>query len=122
MKRIIIESPYAGKDFNETLRNRGYLQACMHDAVVNHNESPYASHGLLTQNGVLDDKIPEERNLGIQAGLLWAHVADYVVVYTDFGISRGMKLGIEHHKEHDIEVKMRTLPVAAMEKFKREWG
>ncbi len=57
-------------------------------------ESPYASHGLLTQPGVLRDDVPEERELGIALGAAWREVADATVVYCDLGISGGMLAGI----------------------------
>ncbi len=36
----------------------------------------------------------QERDFGIAAGLLWAACAEKSVVYLDFGMSWGMKLGI----------------------------
>ena len=86
MRKVIIESPYAG---NIELNLR-YLRACMHDAIVNHGEAPFASHGLYTQPGVLRDEDPEERNLGIACGFAWRNIADATIVYIDLGISRGM--------------------------------
>lgn len=61
---------------------------------IKRDEAPFASHGLYTQKGVLDDKIPEERALGINAGSAWGAKADYVVVYGDLGLSGGMVKGI----------------------------
>ena len=63
-----------------------------HYTIVLHAEKvPIASYLLFTQPGVLDDNIPEERNMGIAAGLAWIRVADGMVVYTDYGSSRGVK-------------------------------
>ncbi len=89
MIRVVIESPYAG-DVETHLR---YLRACMADCF-RRGESPYASHGLYTQPGVLDDNIPAERSLGIDAGFAWRDVAEKTVVYMDLGTSRGMEFGI----------------------------
>jgi len=105
MKRVIIESPYAG----DIPKNTRYLRACMHDCIVNHDESPFASHGLYTQPGVLIDEDIHERELGIQAGFLWRSVADKTVVYCDLGRSRGMKYGIEHAKSINHPIEYRTL-------------
>lgn len=91
MKRVIIESPYAGN----VERNLRYLRAAMRDCL-RRGEAPFASHGLYTQPGVLDDLVPDERKLGIAAGFEWREVAEATVVYEDLGISRGMLLGIEH--------------------------
>ena len=102
MKKVIIESPYGG-DITLNLR---YLRACMRDCILR-GESPYASHGLLTQEGVLRDEIPEERELGINAGFEWRKVADYTVVYVDLGYNRGMNAGIAHANQikHLIEIR-----------------
>ena len=54
-----------------------------------------ASHLLYTQPGILDDTIPDEREVGIAAGLEWAHVAEAMVIYTDRGISPGMQRAID---------------------------
>lgn len=105
MRRVIIESPFAG----DVERNLRYLRACMADCLVR-GEAPFASHGLYTQPGVLDDSIPEERELGIVAGFAWREVAAITAVYTDLGVSRGMEYGIaaatrlvEESPEHRIE-------------------
>lgn len=98
---VIIESPYAGA----TEENLTYLRACMRDCL-HRGEAPFASHGLYTQYGVLDDKDPEERKLGIAAGFAWRALVRKTVVYTDRGITDGMRAGIEHAKKmtwHTIE-------------------
>lgn len=88
--RVVIESPFAGN----WDKNLAYLRAAMHDCLIR-GEAPYASHALYTQPGVLDDDKPEERKLGMEAGFTWGEVAQKVVIYTDLGISGGMRDGIE---------------------------
>lgn len=87
-KLIIIESPYAG----EIERNMIYLGRAIKD-TLSRNESPIASHGLFPQ--FYNDANPFERNTCMYAGWAWMRAADYIVVYTDYGISEGMRLGIE---------------------------
>jgi hypothetical protein len=113
MKRVIVESPYAG---NIKL-NEIYGEFCMHDCLVNHNESPYASHLLYTRKYVLRDHIKEERNLGIGAGFYWRQVADYTVFYVDLGTSKGMDLGIEDCKKNGKPYEVRTLPKELWNRF-----
>ena len=72
-------------------------------------EAPIASHLLFTQPGILNDNDPEERKLGIGAGHAWTGVADLVVVYTDRGMSSGMKRGIEAALEVGTPIEYRTL-------------
>lgn len=105
MIRVIIESPYAG-DVETNLR---YVRAAMRDCLKR-GEAPFASHILYTQPGVLDEGIPEERELGICAGLLWGVLADKTVVYTDLGTSKGMHYGIQRAKLLGRPVEYRTLP------------
>ncbi len=91
MMRVVIESPFAG----EVDRNLRYLRAAMKDCLLR-GESPFASHGLYTQPGVLDDTVPEQRKLGIEAGFAWRTVADQTIVYADLGMTEGMKAGVAH--------------------------
>ena len=85
LRVVIIESPYAG----DVDRNLQYLRALMRDCIQR-GETPYASHGLLTQEGVLDDNNPQERHVGINAGFPWAEMAHKIVVGIDLGISPEM--------------------------------
>jgi hypothetical protein len=102
MKRVIVESPYAG-DPVEIERNERYARACLADCLQR-GEAPFASHLLYTQPGVLRDGVPEERKLGIEAGFAWREVSEVTVVYTNLGITGGMRAGIE-----DAEAKGRPV-------------
>lgn len=66
-----------------------FARSCLHDCLLR-GEAPIASHLLYSQEGVLRDDIPDERRLGMEAGLAWRHVADHTVFYTDRGWSYGM--------------------------------
>jgi len=102
VRRVILESPYAGdRDLNER-----YLSAALADSVAR-GESPYASHAILTRPGVLDDEDPGDRRRGIEAGFAWRDVADATVVYADLGISDGMRRGIAdaHGMRQDVELR-----------------
>jgi hypothetical protein len=89
MLLVIVESPYAG----DVEANLSYLRRCLRDCLAR-GEAPFASHGLYTQPGVLDDQRPEEREQGIRAGLAWGAVAAKTVVYLDRGLTPGMRRGI----------------------------
>lgn len=108
MKRVIVESPYAGKDIQETDYNVAYARLCLHDCLMR-GEAPFASHLLYTQSGVLNDQIPEERQLGIAAGLEWGRLAEATVVYTDYGITPGMRQGIKRAEADGRPVEYRKL-------------
>ena len=81
MRRVILESPYAGN----VEENVAYARAAVRDSLLR-GESPIASHLLYTQPGILKDDVPDERQLGIEAGLAWRFAADATVVYQDLGI------------------------------------
>ena len=104
MRLVIIESPYAG----DVEANVEYARACVRDSLLR-GEAPIASHLLYTQPGVLRDEVPEERRHGIDAGLAWRKVAEASVVYTDRGITSGMKYGIAAAEAAGIAVEYRSL-------------
>jgi hypothetical protein len=104
MKLVVIESPFAGKVQENIL----YARACVKDSLLR-GESPIASHLLHTQPGILDDQSPKEREHGIEAGLAWTAVCDLVAVYTDRGLSTGMKQGIERALALGKQVEFRSI-------------
>lgn len=104
MVLVIIESPFAG-DIEKNIR---FARACVRDSLEK-GEAPLASHLLYTQEGILRDGVPEERNWGIEAGLAWGKKAQKTIVYTNLGISSGMKKGIERAIEEGREVEYREL-------------
>lgn len=97
MKRVILESPYAG----DVETNIKYARLCVKHSL-SLGESPIASHLLYTQDGILDDNIPDERMQGINAGLAWKEVADLQVFYVDYGISKGMQYAMDYAKKKII--------------------
>ncbi len=86
--RVIVESPFAGG-----WKNVLYSRRCVLDCL-NRDESPYASHLLYTQKGMLNDTDPLQRKRGIAAADGWLEVCDLVAVYCDLGVTRGMVIGI----------------------------
>lgn len=104
MKRVIIESPYAG----DIERNTAYARRALADSL-RRGEAPIASHLLYTQPGVLDDGDPDERRLGIEAGLAWGPVADLTAVYADLGFTPGMEQGIDRAVNEGRPVEVRHI-------------
>jgi hypothetical protein len=105
MRLVIVESPFAG----DVEKHTRYARACMADCL-RRGEAPYASHLLYAQPGVLDDTVHEERILGIEAGLAWGRMAELTVVYTDCGVSNGMKMGIARALAEGRSILYRQLP------------
>lgn len=104
MITVILETPYSAPTLEGVAENVKYARECMRDCLMR-NESVMASHLLYTQ--VLDDNIPEERTLGIEAGLWWK--ADKTVVFIDKGISKGMQMGIDQALTEGRPVEYRRL-------------
>ncbi len=110
MRLVILESPFAGA----VEENLTYGRACIRDCL-DRGESPIASHLLYTQPGILDDDIPAERALGINAGHAWMRAADACVVYVDRRISEGMLQGIRVALRHGLPIEYRRLAREAAE-------
>ena len=104
MKKVIIESPYAGN----IERNIKYARACLKDSL-SRGEAPLASHLLYTQDGVLDDSIESERMNGINAGLAWLGVADLHVFYIDYGMSKGMEYARSFSMGSGVQLEFRKI-------------
>ncbi|OGD81322.1 hypothetical protein A2572_02255 [Candidatus Collierbacteria bacterium RIFOXYD1_FULL_40_9] len=109
-KRVIVETPFKGKDKAEEDRNITYARACARDCLVNYDEAPFLSHLLYTQEGILKDGVDEERWLGINAGLAWGEAAEATVVYIDLGTSVGMQHGITNAIHTNRPIFYRKLP------------
>lgn len=101
MKRVVIESPFRGMPDAV-----GYARRCLIDSL-SRGEAPIASHLIYPQ--VLDDTDPDDRALGIEAGLAWHPVAEAVVVYGDHGLSSGMREAIANARRLELEVEFRYL-------------
>jgi hypothetical protein len=102
---VIVESPFAG----DVAANVAYARRAVHDSLLR-GEAPIASHLLFTQPGLLNDLVPDERQLGMAAGLEWYRAAELCAVYTDRGTSSGMALGIQRAAEMGVPVEFRSLP------------
>lgn len=103
--KVLIESPFAG----DIPTNIAYARAAARDSLKNYGEAPFLSHLLYTQEGILDDFDPEERQMGIDAGLEWGKEAEKTIVYVDRGISTGMEYGIKRAIADKRPVEFRTL-------------
>jgi hypothetical protein len=101
---VILESPYAG----DIERNVAYARECMRDSLLR-GECPMASHLLYTQPGVLRDDVPEERRLGIDAGLEWGAKAEATVAYVDLGVTPGMDEGLRRAKREGRRIEIRRI-------------
>jgi len=104
LKKVAIESPYKG----DVERNIEFCQNICKFAVQN-GYNPFAMHLFYPQ--FLDDKITQERNLGIQCGLGWTDHANEVwfCLREEDKISQGMLRAIERNTELEKSEKFRKL-------------
>lgn len=107
MLKISVESPFAAPTRALLLRNKRYAQEAVQDAL-SRNEAPFASHLFYTQ--FLDDAEPRERRAGLDLSHEWRKVSDKLAVYTDLGISSGMREAIALAELLHIPIEYRTLP------------
>ena len=119
-KFVCIESPYKGKNEEETLRNMRYARACVRDCVLNKDIS-VASHLYYTQPGILDDNIQGERKKGMEAGWKMFELLGDVNnlpqipfegvsrAYIDLGISSGMEKGLEIARKYGLKIEQKSL-------------
>ena len=114
MRKVIVESPFRATLERTTEQHRLYLAHALRDCVMK-GESPYASHGLLID--VLDDDDPVERALGIKCGWAWAEKADAVVVYSDLGVSPGMRESIDRYQKMGLPIERRKLDWAIVKEI-----
>jgi len=92
---VTVESPFAGKTAIQMQRNKEYLAAALADCFAR-GEVPFASHGIYTAKGVLDDTKPEERRKGMDAGFeVSRRIGGKRVFYIDRGFSSGMVEGLK---------------------------
>lgn len=108
MRKVILESPFAPSESFTVSDNEAYARQAVRDALLR-GEAPLASHLLYTQPGILIDTVPGERKHGIDAGHAWLDDAEAMVVYTDNGISSGMRTGIARAEAAGLEVEYRSL-------------
>lgn len=130
MSRLcIIESPYAPRPNSSTVDHIRYIRRCVLDSIER-GEAPFAGHLLYTQ--VLDDRVPEQRKQGLQLASFWLEAAAQyqpkqspyasiilagdrppysalVAVYTDYGLSSGMKAGISHAANLGLQIEFREI-------------
>jgi hypothetical protein len=104
VRRVILESPYSG----DIESNLDFARRCLWDSLAR-GEAPFASHLLYTQPNVLVDELEEEREWGIRASFAWLSVAQALVVYTDRGITKGMRHGIKTARALGIMIEFRKL-------------
>ena len=97
MKLVYIASPYAGDIPNNVERAKEYCKQALEQGVI-----PMAPHLLYPQ--FLEDSDPEQRSLGLRAGLELLARCDEMWVFGG-EISPGMSREIQFAREHGIPIR-----------------
>lgn len=114
---VVIESPWAGLGAAsattlsqlEKCKAVDYLRNCVRDSLAR-SEIPWASHAMLALTRALWEEDEDQRAEGIQVGKKFIKdYADKVVVYSDFGISKGMQEAIIWARMHGKKVEIRKI-------------
>lgn len=93
-------SPYKGSAFKR-IRNIRYAREIT-ERAINAGFTPITPHLYLPQ--VLNDKIPEERQKGLQIGQELLNVCEVVFIGERYGISAGMATEIESAKKSNKQI------------------
>lgn len=88
---VVLESPYSSPERKKLVENHNYAKAILNDSIAR-GESPFLSHLFYTQ--FLNDRLADQRALGMEAGWAVMAKADFVAVYLDLGWSDGMVEGV----------------------------
>ena len=86
--KAYVVSPYAG---NTRKNVRNAIRYCQF--VIENGRIPVASHLMYPQ--ILDDNDPASRELGLMFGLSLLEICDEVWVFTENGVSEGMRAEIQ---------------------------
>lgn len=97
MNNIYICSPLAGNIEANIANAKRYCAFAIGQGVM-----PYAPHVYFTQ--FLDDEVPEERDMGIEAGMKWLALCSEIWVFGN-RISLGMGAELEYAKEHGLVIR-----------------
>jgi len=103
-RKVVLESPFRSTETTTIEQNRCYLGHCLEDCR-SRREIWYASHAGLT--GEDDDELV--RLIGIRDGWTIGETMEYCVVYSDLGVTPGMKMSIDHYSAKGMEIKWRRL-------------
>lgn len=103
---VVVESPFAANQARTKQQHRAYLFAAMADCI-RRGESPIASHHWLPE--ILNDDGPYERQLGIRLGIAWGERADAIGIYSQLGVSSGMRQAISEYKARGKVIEWRSI-------------
>lgn len=105
-RRVFVASPFRADTPAGVAENVAYAVRAAADAFAR-GEAPFVPHLIYPR--FMDDAIEAERNASIEAGIQWSRAAAAVVVYTDRGISAGMRIEIDVAEAEGRPVEYRTL-------------
>lgn len=103
---VCLESPYRSSDVYSREQHRDYYFLCLEDCAKR-DEAAFSGHFHFTE--ILDDEDPRERAHGFAMHFALMQKCDKVVVYSDFGVSPGMKEGMAEAKKLGKPIEWRKI-------------
>lgn len=97
---VFVSSPYAGDMKRNTSNARRYARFAVDQGAI-----PLPPHLLYPQ--ILDENIPEERDLGLQFGLALLKKCDEIWLFGEV-LSMGMARELEAAKQHKMRIRYFT--------------
>jgi len=98
-KKVYVVSPYAGEVYRNIVNTKWYCRFVIKEGAI-----PIASHLMYPR--FLNDMDPEERELGIMFGFSLMEGCDEVWVFTENGISEGMRREIHEAKRQKKRIRL----------------
>jgi hypothetical protein len=116
---VYVASPLSAPDPDTAALYRAYALAAMRDSLEA-REAPILPHVMYPR--VLDDGDPDGRATGMEAGLALLEACEALIVYTDRGISEGMRAEMAHAERCGIPVFHRSIAAKWAENYDKEEG
>lgn len=88
-----------------------YAKRCAQDSM-RRNEAPLVSH-VFYYDLFGYSTVAIERDLGFNSQLAWIRKCDLVVVYSDYGMTQGMKAAVDYAKFKNKKIEFRVISATA---------
>lgn len=110
-KPVVVISPFMVEDASKRDLFYRYAKRCAQDSM-RRNEAPLVSH-VFYYDMLGYSTVGLERDMGFNAQLSWIRKCDLVVVYSDYGMTQGMKAAVDYAKFKNKKIEFRVISATA---------
>lgn len=114
---VIVETPYLYESDIVGVEYEIYLNRCLRDCLLR-GESPIATHAMYTRPGILSKC---EGGLASEASDGLAEAVGVTVLYTDYGITSKMNLGLDRASFHGHDIFYREIGRSTKDDYARSY-